>query len=343
MASAPPWQRFQDPYSPHASTPVFPLGPTYVPMELERHAWSTRHISDSQSPVQEQDRARSLPAEPLTDAQEVLAQTASAFVDNIHGDLFQNNPKLAGSRFMELVNAVSKKEVVVQEDTAVLDADEVGEGAKFVTRVTQDWASDFAFSNATADGLASTFTENTQTGPSSHPVARPMLSTRILPSSTGAIDDAQIRDLQSSGLWEQQFAAHEQDSGELQQSRSRSDRGRSVHFDETAIREQTTELSERHDEMDFDEATFNDFNSTMRQAQSPRIGVGDLESWGDLQRERERLDEQSSRNLRGMNADDRYLFQSGNPYRNGVVDAEVFGQESLTFKASVLRGSRPVH
>ncbi|ORX40456.1 hypothetical protein BD324DRAFT_610773 [Kockovaella imperatae] len=202
-----------------------------LPRQIERTPWQPMlnrpyivPTQETQEPTQEPTRPAPLPREPLDDAQEILARTAQAFVaDADQSSLLRDNPKLAQSRFMELVNAVAKKDVVVQAPP-VQSFDQVGPGATFVERpVASNWASEFSPAPA-----------------------------------------------------------------------------RSVHFEKIV-------------EVDFEQDTFAEFHSQLRQARSPRLGVGALESWHELQ------------GVEGK-AQTRYLFQSANPYE------DIVGHDSPTLK-----------
>lgn len=105
----------------------------------------------------------------------------------------------------------------------------------------------------------------------------------------------------------------------------------------------------------FDQDAFMQFNGEQRVQQDGRIGVGALEGWAGMQADREGLEADVGKTrargeYRGMGREDRYLFQSRNPYQAaaeeertsqmGVVD-EV-GRESPTLKVSrPARSDRP--
>lgn len=96
------------------------------------------------------------------------------------------------------------------------------------------------------------------------------------------------------------------------------------------------------DDHDFDEEAFMAFNGRPRVARDTRIGVGDLEGWGEMQKDWEAfqrgLPEQRENGLKGMGRDDRYLFQSRNPYTSAAEELGVEGREqervSSRFKVS---------
>lgn len=95
---------------------------------------------------------------------------------------------------------------------------------------------------------------------------------------------------------------------------------------------------------DFDEDAFMAFNGQRGVALDHRIGVGDLEGWGEMQKDWEELQRTSlppltKEELRG--ADGRYLFQSRNPYAQeemrGVQNSKD-GRESPTIHVSLVDG-----
>ena len=254
---------------------------------------------------------RQVRAEPLNDAQEVLASTAQSFIQELdtESSILRDNPKLAQSEFFELVNALGRKEVVVQE-APVSETEEVGEGAKFVERaVGADWAADFTSSNAPFSASAPSFASATLR-------FQPQSSSAQMPAA------AQGGDLR----WEEEFARMT-----MPEVKAGPSRRKSVHFEE-----QSQSVSDEFDaDVDaFDHDTFADFNGQMRQARTPRLGIGAFEAWEELQRDREELDRQVRTELRGMANDERYLFQNGNPYTAGAVDIDAFRQESPTIKVN---------
>ncbi len=235
---------------------------------------------------------------------------------------------------MTLLRGLGDREVVVDESQATSTvADEVGEGAKFVQRGSggKDWAGDF-------------LGQGTQE------------AKRAAPLPASSVSGAHLKPPAQDhhwDLWEQQFEDQRAVTmSEQSITRPAGQRRKSVHFDEalgngvpstlkeslksrTATPGATEAWSE--DLEDFDHDAFMAYNGEMHQAQSPRIGIGAMEGWGELQDDWERFQEAEpgKAGLRGMGRGDRverYLFQSGNPYSAGVVDAERFGRESPTFK-----------
>jgi peroxin-5 len=114
--------------------------------------------------------------------------------------------------------------------------------------------------------------------------------------------------------------------------------GKSSSWEETAFQ----------DDADFDVESFMQFNGEQRVQPDTRIGVGALENWGEMQEEREKLEQapasERRATYRGMGREDRYLFQSRNPYSQAAAEAEKLaddvkqmGRESPTLKVSDLR------
>ena len=299
---------YQPMYSPYTQQgmPFYDPGP----QPLYHHPFQ-QPIPPSQisheHPVGSQSRAM-VPAEPLNDAQEVLASTAQSFVEQIdtESSILRDNPKLAQSKFLELVNALGRKEVVVQE-APITDTDEVGEGAQLVERaVGADWASDFT-------------SREGQSANSAQSMAPIML--RSQPLSAAQWNNTQ----DDSSRWEEEFARMT-----MPDIKAGPSRRKSVHF-----QEQSQVVNELNLADEFDHDTFADFNGQMRQARTPRLGIGAFEAWEELQRDREELERHARTELRGMASDERYLFQNGNPFTAGAVDIDAFRQESPTIKVSL--------
>lgn len=89
---------------------------------------------------------------------------------------------------------------------------------------------------------------------------------------------------------------------------------------------------------DFDEDAFMAFNGPQRIAKDGRIGTGDLENWGEMQKDWDEFQKGlpgASTAKRG--ADGHYLFQSRNPYAAEAAAREqqqTAGRESPTVKVS---------
>jgi peroxin-5 len=328
------------PISPAAFQPF--QAPYYAPLNLTPSQY--HQAENSIHAEQVRSGAVSIAAEtPLTEDQEVLARTAQTFLAELDTDptILQANPKLANSNFMQLLRGLGDKDVVIQEGKPV-EGDEVGQGATFINRseVFKDWAADF--------------------------VSESQRNNLDEPSTMGCIPFPPQVSSSGQMSWDRQF----QDQEALIQS-SRpvpAQRRKSVHFNDqvesqalgpgvpaslaealnslTAIPGAQTSWQENSiaDDTDFDEEAFMLFNGSMKQAASPRIGIGAMESWGDLQKDWEdfRVAEHTTRGkgtsaLRGMGMGDeveRYMFQSGNPYQAGIVDIDQFGRESPTVKVS---------
>lgn len=90
----------------------------------------------------------------------------------------------------------------------------------------------------------------------------------------------------------------------------------------------------------FDEEAFMTYNGDQRIARDGRIGVGALEGWGEMQKDWEGLQRSlpQGSTAKGMGVDDRYLFQSRNPYTDALQEVEEIGQgrESPTIKVCSL-------
>ena len=288
-------------------------------------------------------------AETLNESQEVLAQAAQSLVDELDDtqSILAANPKLAGSQFMALMRGLGDREVVVKDEVVgSVIGDQVSEGAKFVHRSNAgvDWAGDFLGHRA-----------KNQT-PEGDRVNDP-ISLRMGPvQSQYTMFDPQTQSHHWNLMaWDQQFQDQSAISMNEQSSAydAQQQRRKSVHFETplghgvpksldealastTAVPGATSAWAE--DSLDdFGEDAFMAYNGEMRQSLSPRIGLGAMEGWGNLQNDWESFQraESSKAGFRGMGRGDqteRYLFQSGNPYSAGVVDAEEFGRESPTFK-----------
>lgn len=89
---------------------------------------------------------------------------------------------------------------------------------------------------------------------------------------------------------------------------------------------------------DFDEDAFMMFNGEQRVARDGRIGVGDMESWGEMQNDWEAFQRELPRSqTEQRGAGERYLFQSRNPYAAeevGMAERSQ-GRESPTVKVSL--------
>ena len=327
-----PWQRSQSPQylSPRPLWDHPRPEPFYHPPPIPSSTLIQQPSTEVRHPQHvESQRSQSAPPEPLNDAQEVLAQTAQTFVDDLDSSsLLKDNPKLAQSRFLELVTAVGRKEVVVQEpEGAASHSEEVGRGATFVERPSAaDWAADFM----TGTGVASSSTETTQAtaGPSS--AASLAHHRSSAPSFAPSLSQSAVpNDVQSAetSRWEEEFARASSSTTPAPQRR------KSVHFAENDAQ---TSLENEHD---FDQETFADFHSRLRQARTPRLGIGAFESWEKLQNDREALHgmDHWPAQMRGMGIGDqaeRYLFQSSNPYTAGA-EIDGYRQKSPTRHVSM--------
>lgn len=244
------------------------------------------------------------------------------------------NPKLAESKFMALMQAVAKGKVVVDEGEPSV-SEEVGEGARFVARSAggTGWTGDFL-----GQPSAATSSQASRT----HEPALPQVFDRAGPST-----------------WTTQFG--DQEALVMSDSRPATQRRKSVHFDPvsepaslgsgvpanldealhhtTAVPGASESWEEQGlDDDEFGEEAFMNFNGPMRVAREGRIGVGALEGWGELQNDWEAFSraEPGQHGLRGQETGDRverYLFQRANPYaQSGVREDEMTGRESPTLK-----------
>lgn len=293
--------------------------------------------------------AKSRSAEPLTDSQEVLANTAADFMTQLKSDgsNLMEDPKFAQSQFMQLVSALGDRKVVAEEgDTSIkIGQGDVSQGAKFVPREEAGWAGDFMAQTSTQAGPSN---RTSEAGPSTlTPIHRNFGHYTSLQRAPGAKTTQlplHITDQVSQSDWDRQFM--DQDAI-LQQSAPQ--RRKSVHFDQstevpamgrgvpnsleealsnaTAIPGASMAWEDQNmDALDFDEETFYGFNGPMSIAGAPRLGVADMEGWKGMDKDwaefqhRERLADTSQ---------DRYLFQAKNPYTS--QDTE---QGSPTVKVS---------
>ena len=95
----------------------------------------------SQSSNSAQDLAQSeTPAAPLTDSQQLLANTARSLVQDLEGsDILQRNPKLVDSQFMSLIRGLGEEKVIVEDTPSSTTIPT----SNFVARSGGDWAADF--------------------------------------------------------------------------------------------------------------------------------------------------------------------------------------------------------
>jgi len=275
------------------------------------------------------------PAEPLSEPQELLARTARDLVNDLDAssEILRDNPKLAQSQFMQLLRGLGNEEVVVEDGKATVNGEEIGEGAKFVSR-GGDWASAFVEERPT------------QQGGEVH-----MAST--LPALNGEPVFEERMRYADGALYPDQNAIIQ--PTEISQ-RPENQRRRSVHFDdneayeslgsgvpnnlEEAMRASTSIpgmssawQDDGLDLDDFDETSFMNYSGQLRQGTDATVGAGQRENWGGLQEDWERF-QQADPRIKGMGQTDRYLFQSRNPYGTMGDDADM-GRESPTMKVSL--------
>ena len=366
----------QSPFSPHgmqhASYQTAPhLHTTSPPQSYNEPHDPLSHIRPSTAPPQ-------TTSEPLTDGQEILSRTAESFVNDLNAEssVLISNPKLAESKFMQLIQGLGERKIVATETALPVNGgEEVGLGAQFVRREGKtgaDWATDFmdqagraaqestgSMSDQVDYGLAqhSSLYDNGQSQ------TVPMFtSSRINgPIQHGFLHQTNEASTKEQSAWDRQFSDQEAVLMNDRNGTTASQRRKSVHFDpsldqrplgdgvpssldealasSTSVPGANLDWQESGLDEEFDQDAFFAFNGQMRSAQSPRLGIGAMESWGDLQRDWDTFQqsEPGVSDLKGMKRGDqveRYLFQAGNPYSAGVVDADRFGTESPTVKVS---------
>ena len=305
-------------------------------------------------------------AEPLTQDQEVLAETARTFVDGLKGDdgIFKDNPKLAKSQFMSLVKGLGERKVVAQEGAAQV-GEEVGEGARFVAREpgVANWANDFAStstsipSGQTGQDMQYPSMSETSYGQANGPIHRSFghytsLQRAPVPSQLPLNATNQV----AQSDWDRQFMDQE---AIIQSHRPTQDaRRKSVHFDEeeeyrpmgngvpssleealafsaTSIPGMSSSWQEEglDDALDFDEETFYGFNGPMRVArESEQASKAYMEGWNEMGRDWEAYEREMG--LTKGKGRDHYLFQKKNPYTPDVRDMAEASPISPTFKVS---------
>ncbi|TYJ56585.1 hypothetical protein B9479_002677 [Cryptococcus floricola] len=144
-----PWEIRPQQYRPIAATHGHVLPRHFSPGEAPHEQFSP--ANQYQPPIEGHAAQSSVSQEqtayqdPLSKEQGLLAETARNFVDSSSSTMSQN-PKLAQSNFMALVRSIADESTVVKEDensSQTLREDMVGEGAKFVQRGENNWASNF--------------------------------------------------------------------------------------------------------------------------------------------------------------------------------------------------------
>lgn len=274
------------------------------------------------------------PAEPLSEPQELLARTARDLVNDLDAssEILRDNPKLAQSQFMQLMRGLGNGEVMVEDGKATLNGEEIGEGAKFVSR-GGDWASAFVEERPV------------QRGGEVH-------SASTLPALNGEPVFEERMRYANGALYPDQNAIIQ--PTETSQ-RPENQRRKSVHFDdneayeslgsgvpnnlEEAMRASTSIpgmssawQDDGLDLDDFDETSFMNYSGQLRQGTDATVGAGHRENWGGLQKDWEEF-QQADPRIKAMGQIDRYLFQSRNPYGTMGDDADM-GRESPTLKVS---------
>lgn len=346
----PPGSSFTTFPAQHAPTPYQPLpGQILQPTQATPMA-QTRYQTG-------QDARIARDGEPLTDSQEVLAQTAATFINQLKSEetILMQDPKFANSQFMKLVSAIGDRSVVAQEGEKVFADGEVGEGAKFVSRdIGAGWASDFNVQSQ--DGLSNPTREVEGESTSQVPIHRSFGHYTSLQRAPGVVSTQlplRASDQIAQSDWDQQFMDQEAILQRSTRTQTPSTRPKSVHFDpstevkplgngipnslEEAMAHSTAipgsnlswENTAPEEAFDFDEEMFYGFNGPMTSVKEPRIGVADMEGW-------KAMDQDWTEYQQGMgmkSQQDRYLFQAKNPYTSDML----VDQASPTLKVS--RGS----
>ena len=301
------------------------------------------------------------PQTPLDPSQEILASTAGELLDGVYGqrDMLSDNPKLAQSEFMRLMQGLKERQVVVQEGDS-MTGDEVGVGASFVQRGKLETAEAGKALRADHTTGANAYATKGSSDPAyahSPSVHRSFGHYTSLQRAPGLPEQAMNQVTQTD--WDRRFSDQE---ALVQTERpgghaSQTARRKSVHFEEgdnvrslgngvpSSLEEALSNIASVPgaasawqeavgDDLDFDEETFYGLNGPMQTAHDTRIGVGDLESWKDM--ETQWTDYLGQ--MRMKEGGDRYLFQSKNPYTAELDAAGLneLGQSSPTYKVSQL-------
>jgi len=277
------------------------------------------------------------PAEPLSEPQELLARTARDLVNDLDAssEILRDNPKLAQSQFMQLMRGLGNGEVMVEDGKASVNGEEIGQGAKFVSRPGADWASAFIDQGTSQRG------------------EEPVHLARTLPALAGEpVFEERMRFGNGALYPDQSSITH---PTEMTEQRPENQRRKSVHFDDAEMMESMgsgvpNNLEEAMrastsipgvssawedgglDLDDFDETSFMNFSGQLRQGTEATTGVGQRENWGGLQKDWDAF-QQADPRIKASGQMDRYLFQSRNPYGQMGDDADM-GRESPTLKVS---------
>ncbi|WWC95110.1 hypothetical protein V866_001962 [Kwoniella sp. B9012] len=350
-----PWKRPLHYHAPNVSTQSY---------QAPFHDHPPSHVTrPSSAPAQQ---GPPISHETLTGSQDILAQTAQTFVDELEGSdgILKANPKLAQSNFISLLRKVGNGNVVIDEGKQTY-GDDIGEGANLVERGTlMERAEDILENDKSvgamynwANSFNAAFPEqklrmkNNENNISSAP---PMSYINgAIPSLDRYDTPSPAPNLRTN--WESSF----QDQEALIRSSENASR-KSVHFDsdvdlssasgvpktlEEALRHATSIPGmgasweeEGLDLDDFNDEVFMGYNGMMKTVPTTDVnkGVGNDQSWGQLQNDWENFQrtEPAKQQLRGMGVDDRYLFQRKNPYF-GVSEVASYwemARESPTLK-----------
>jgi peroxin-5 len=367
----------------HQSQPFFPpqdMPYQQYPQQISPFAQtsqSTTHVPQEQIPEQQQHPGQApdfSSAEPLTEPQDLLSRTANSLITDLdNSNILNDNPKLAQSQFMQLMRGLGGGAVVVQEGEVTDNAEQIGASATFMPRATDTSA-------GTAD-WASAFLSDAIAGPSSQTnitAAQPRIRTRGAEGG-GRYHNVQFPDqdsiLMPSDSVHSQSQAQGQEENYNQEDSATRQRRKSVHFNENDISQPSyssssvpNNLSEALSHQasipgatsqwqesglddpdgEFDMESFMQFNGPMslKPSQDSRIGVGDMEGWGELQSDWEAHERSEARlaastttramgNVLGQDGGEMYLFQARNPYTEMEGDVDM-GRQSPTHQVSAV-------
>jgi peroxin-5 len=343
--NAAPWQVPNQGYRPQfmAPRPQYFHAPPPPPPQQYMHSMHSNeqfapetfeHPTQTEAPSRAVEETR--PSEPLSEPQELLARTARQLLDNMNAssEILRDNPKLAQSQFIQLMRGLGDGEVMVEDGKARIDGEEIGEGAKFVSRPGGDWASAFVEEGSSQRGKEEVHLASTLPALNGEPVFEERMrygNNALYPDQSAITHPTETR------------------------QRPENQRRKSVHFDdaeayqalgsgvpnnlEEAMRASTSipGMSSAWEDGgldldDFDETSFMNYSGQLRQGTDATVGVGQRENWGELQNDWEAF-QQADPSIKARGQMDRYLFQSRNPYAQMGDDADM-GRESPTLKVS---------
>lgn len=328
--------------------PIYPAPPQFAappaPSSSFQHPIHQESASGADQQLREDTQTQ--PNEPRSESQDLLSRTAQSLVDDLNtSDILHANPKLAQSQFMQLMRGLGGGEVVIKDGEQTGNADVTGDGASFVPRpgVRAGWATDFIgeaqsgpsrlASEPLPQSRASTINHSMHTSHAHYPEQDAI----ILPPEPSALLDSAKQRRKSVHFndyeQENQYSSTSSVPNDLTQAlaHATSIPGSSSQWQETGL-----------DDDDFDMESFMQFNGPMRHASDSRIGVGDMEGWGEMQKDWEALDRTESGRFKGKGREglgtERYLFQARNPYTDLEGDVDQ-GMESPTHLVSAAHSS----